>query len=85
MLWSFTREAISDHLNLARRIQLDALRAKWDASRPRTLLLLCDTAWAARAAELNLRREIEPQVRKLLSCFFDEVQVVYAPGQEEPA
>lgn len=55
--------------NIARRSQLNALTPKWDAIRPRTLLLLCETTYAARAAELNLRREIEPQIRKLLATF----------------
>ena len=84
MLWGFVRDALSDHLNIARRGQLEALVPKWDAARPRTLLLLCNTTYGARAVELNLRREIEPHFGKLLSRFFDEFQVVYAPGQEEP-
>ena len=70
-------------MNIARRTQLKALVPKWDATRPRTLLLLCKTTYGARAVELNLRREIEPQLGRLLSHFFDEMQVVYAPGQEE--
>ena len=53
------------------------------ASRPRTLLLLCETAYTVLVAELHLRREIEPQLGKLLSRFFDEIQVVYAPWREE--
>ncbi len=85
MLWGFVRDAISDHLTIARRSQLDTLTPKWDAIRPRTLLLLCETTWAARAAELTLRREIEPQLGKLLSDLFDEMQVVYAPGWEARA
>ena len=84
MLWGFVRDALSDHLNIARRGQLEALVPKWDAARPRTLLLLCNTTYGARAVELNLRREIEPHFGKLLSRFFDEFQVVYASGQEEP-
>lgn len=83
MLWGFVRDAISDHLNVARRSQLEALTPKWDATRPRTLLLLCAMTYTARAAELSLRREIEPQIRNLLSDFFEEMQVVYAPGLEE--
>ncbi len=84
MLWGFVREAISGSLNLVRRSQLEALVPKWNSTRPRTLLLLCDTAWATRAVELHLRREIEPQLGKLLSRFFDGIQVVYVFGQEDP-
>ena len=83
MLWGFVRDAISDHLSIARRGQLEALVSKWDAARPRTLLLLCNTTYGARAVELNLRREIEPLFGKLLSRFFDEFQVVFTSGQEE--
>ena len=66
MLWGFVRDALSDHLSIARRGQLEALAPKWDAARPRTLLLLCNTTYGARAVELNLRREIEPHFGKLL-------------------
>ena len=85
MLWGFVREAIRDHLNTARRSQLEVLVPKWDATRPRTLLLLCHTTHGARLAEQTLRREIEPQIGKLLPDYFNEMQVVYAPvrGQEE--
>jgi hypothetical protein len=31
---------------------------------------------------MQLRREIEPQIGKLLLCFFDGMQVVYAPMRE---
>ena len=58
MLWGFVRDEIKDRLNIARRQQLDALTPKWDATRPRTLLLLCHLTYTARAVELNLRREI---------------------------
>lgn len=83
MLWGFVRDAIRDRLNAARRSRIDALIPKWDASYPRTLLLLCKTAYTALVAELHLHREIEPQFGKLLSCFFDEIQVVYVPWREE--
>ncbi|HLW00042.1 MAG TPA: hypothetical protein VKT82_15340 [Ktedonobacterales bacterium] len=79
MLWGFVREEISGHLNVARRSQLEALTPKWDATRPRTLLLLSNTTWGAQGAYLNLRREIDTQIGILLSDFFDEMQVVYAP------
>ena len=85
MLWGFVRDAISEHLNIARKSQLLALVPKWDEAHPRTLLLLSDTPYGASAAELNLRRELEPQIGKLLSQFFDDMQVVYAPGLEEKA
>ena len=72
-----------DRLNFARKTQLEALTPKWDMTRPRTLLVLCDTIYAAKVAELHLRREIEPQIGKLPSDFFDEIQVVYAPLERE--
>jgi hypothetical protein len=83
MLWGFVREAIRGGLNIARRQQLYALVPKWDATRPRRLLLLCDLTYTARAVQLNLRREIELQTNKLLSHFFDEMQVVYVPVREQ--
>ncbi len=85
VLWGFVREEIRGHLNIARRQHLDALVPKWDAARPRTLLLLCRLTYTARAVELSLRRELAPPFDKLLSRFFDEFQVVYAPGLEESA
>jgi hypothetical protein len=83
MLWGFVRDAIRERLNVARRSQLEALIPKWDEARPRTLLLVCNLTYTARAFELYLRREIEPQLGKLLSHFFDEVQVVYVPVREQ--
>ncbi|HEU5369058.1 MAG TPA: hypothetical protein VFU69_11360 [Ktedonobacterales bacterium] len=85
MLWGFVREEMRGQLNTARQQHLDALTPKWDATRPRTLLLVCHLSYTARVVEWNLRREIQPQFDHLLSRFFDEFQVVYAPGQEEPA
>lgn len=85
MLWGFVCEALQPQMNLPLQRQLDALTPKWDATRPRTLLLLCSTAYAARAAELQLRRDIESQLSKLLSRFFNQLQVVYVPKPEESA
>lgn len=45
--------------------------------------LCCVGRLAARAAEMQLRRDIEPQIGKLLSRFFDDFQVVFAPGREQ--
>jgi hypothetical protein len=83
MLWGFVRGEISSGLPIVRRQHLTALTPKWDTARPRTLLLLCRLTYTARAVELTLRREIQPQLDTLLSRFFDTFQVVYAPEQEE--
>jgi hypothetical protein len=83
MLWGFVREELRGHLNTARRSQLEALTPRWDATRPRTLLLLSGSTWGAQATHLNLRRDIEAQIGKLLPDFFDKMQVVYAPVQEQ--
>ncbi len=80
MLWGFVREAMRPCLNLPRRQHLDALIPKWDATRPRTLLLLSKTIYTARFVEQALRVEFEQQIDKLLAHYFDEVQVAYAPA-----
>jgi hypothetical protein len=81
MLWGFVCEALRPDLNLARRQHLDALIPKWDANRPRTLLLLSNTTYTARFVEQALRTELERQIEKLLAHYFDEFQIAYAPGQ----
>lgn len=83
MLWGFVREALRPLLNLARRQHLDALTPKWDATRPRTLLLLSSTTYTARFVEQALRVELERQIEKLLAHYFDEFQIAYVPVSQD--
>lgn len=83
MLWGFVQQELRGQLNIPRRSQLEALTPKWDATRPRTLLLLSESAWGAQAAYLHLRRDIDAQIGKLLFHFFDEMQIVYALVREQ--
>ncbi len=82
MLWGFVREALRPCLNLSRRQHLDALIPKWDPTRPRTLFLLSNTTYTARFIEQVLRPELQQQIGKLLLHYFDEMQVAYAPAQQ---
>jgi hypothetical protein len=98
MLWGFVHDALKNRLNIARRVQLEALTSTWDATRSRSLLLRCDILYEVKATKLNLRHEIEPQIDKLLSDFLmtykwstrpraskrDERPVARAPGDARP-
>ena len=83
MLWGFVRQALWDHLNLPRRQHLDHLTPRWDAARPRTLLLLSATRYTGRFVAQVMGVDIERQIEKLLSAYFDGFQVAYAPASEE--